>query len=39
MLFRSIGDGQIIHAANSRKGVVIYDADYDNILAVKNIID
>lgn len=34
-----IGDGQIIHAANSRKGVVIYDADYDNILAVKNIID
>lgn len=34
-----IGDGQIIHAANSRKGVVIYDAGYDNILAVKNIID
>ena len=34
-----IGDGQIIHSANSRKGVVIYDADYDNILAVKNIID
>lgn len=34
-----IGDGQIIHAANSRKGVVIYNADYDNILAVKNIID
>lgn len=34
-----IGDGQIIHAANSRKGVVIYDAGYDNILGVKNIID
>ncbi|MCM1120541.1 MAG: C40 family peptidase [bacterium] len=34
-----IGDGQIIHAANSRKGVVIYDADYDTIMGVKNIID
>ncbi len=34
-----IGGGQIIHAANSRKGVVIYEADYDNILAIKNIID
>ena len=34
-----IGDGQVIHEANSRKGVVIYEADYDNILAIKNIID
>ncbi|MBD5529057.1 MAG: SH3 domain-containing protein [Lachnospiraceae bacterium] len=34
-----IGDGQIIHAANSRKGVVIYEAGYDNILGIKNIID
>lgn len=34
-----IGDGQIIHAANSRKGVVIQNADYDNILGVKNLID
>ncbi|MDE5747507.1 MAG: C40 family peptidase, partial [Acetatifactor sp.] len=34
-----IGDGKIIHAANSRKGVVIYDATYDNILGVKSIID
>lgn len=34
-----IGDGQIIHAANSRKGVVIYDAGYDNILSVRNVID
>ena len=34
-----IGDGQIIHAANSRKGVIIGRADYDNILGVKNIID
>lgn len=34
-----IGDGQIIHEANARKGVVIYQADYDTILGVKNIID
>lgn len=34
-----MGDGQIIHSANSRKGVVIYAADYDNILGVKSIID
>ena len=34
-----MGDGQIIHSANSRKGVVIYEADYDTILGVKNIID
>ena len=34
-----IGDGQIIHSANSRKGVVIYQADYDTIMGVKNIID
>ncbi|MDE7222480.1 MAG: SH3 domain-containing protein [Acetatifactor sp.] len=34
-----IGDGQIIHEANSRKGVVIYNAGYDTILGVKNIID
>lgn len=30
-----IGDGQIIHSANSRKGVIISAADYDNILAIK----
>lgn len=34
-----MGDGQIIHSANSRKGVVIYQADYDTILGVKSIID
>jgi len=34
-----IGDGQIIHSANSRKGVIIGRADYDNILGIKNIID
>ena len=34
-----IGNGQIIHEANSKKGVVIYEADYDTILGIKNIID
>lgn len=34
-----IGDGQIIHSANPRKGVVIFRADYDTILGVKNLID
>lgn len=34
-----IGDGQIIHSANSKKGVVIYNADYDTILGVKKIIE
>lgn len=35
-----IGNGQIIHAANSRKGVIISDYDYDGvILGVRNIVD
>lgn len=34
-----IGDGQIIHAANSRKGVVIGRADYSTIIGIKNVID
>lgn len=34
-----IGDGQIIHAANAKKGVVISDADYSTILGVKSVID
>lgn len=34
-----IGDGQIIHAANSRKGVIVSQADYDTILGVRNVID
>lgn len=34
-----IGNGQIIHSANSRKGVVIYQADYDTIIGIKNVID
>lgn len=35
-----IGGGQIIHAANSRKGVIISNYDYDGvILGVRNIVD
>lgn len=35
-----IGNGQIIHAANSRKGVIISNYDYDGtILGVRNIVD
>lgn len=34
-----IGDGQIIHEANSRKGVIISNADYSTIIGVKNVID
>ncbi len=34
-----IGNGQIVHAANSRKGVVVGAADYDNIIGIKNVID
>ncbi|HKM33907.1 MAG TPA: C40 family peptidase [Lachnospiraceae bacterium] len=34
-----IGDGQIIHAANSRKGVIINQADYSTIIGVRNVID
>ena len=34
-----IGDGQIIHSANPRKGVVTQRAEFDTILGVKNIVD
>ena len=34
-----IGDGQIVHAANSRKGVIVGEADYSPIIGVKNVID
>lgn len=35
-----IGDGQIIHSANSRKGVIISDIYYDNtFIGIKNVID
>ena len=34
-----IGDGQIIHAANSRKGVIISGADFDTIIGIRNVID
>ncbi len=34
-----IGDGQIIHAANSRKGVITSEADYSTIIGIRNVID
>lgn len=34
-----IGNGEIIHSANSRKGVIIGNADYNTILGIKNVID
>ena len=34
-----IGDGQIVHAANSRKGVIIGEADYSPIIGIRNILD
>ena len=34
-----IGDGQIVHAANSRKGVITSNADYEPIIGVRNVID
>ncbi|MCR5250872.1 MAG: C40 family peptidase [Lachnospiraceae bacterium] len=32
-----MGDGQIVHAFNSRKGICITNADYDTILAIRRI--
>lgn len=34
-----IGNGQIVHAANPTKGIVVFNATYDNILGVKNVLD
>ena len=34
-----IGNGQIVHSANSRKGVIISGADFEPIIGVKNVID
>lgn len=34
-----IGDGQIVHSANSRKGVIVGNADYSPIIGIKNVID
>lgn len=32
-----IGNGQIVHAANSRKGIIVSNADYKKILAIRRI--
>ena len=34
-----MGNGQIVHAANSRKGVIIGAADYSPIIGIRNVID
>ena len=35
-----LGNGKILHSANSRRGVVINDIDYDNtFIGIKNVID
>lgn len=34
-----IGDGQVVHAANSRKGVITSTAEYEPIIGVRNVID
>lgn len=34
-----IGNGQIVHAANPRKGIVTQNVGYDNILGIKNVVD
>lgn len=34
-----IGDGQVVHAANSRKGVITSKAEYEPIIGIKNVID
>lgn len=34
-----IGDGQVVHAANPRKGVITSKAEYEPIIGIKNVID
>ena len=34
-----IGDGKVVHAVNSRKGVITSNADYEPIIGVRNVID
>ena len=34
-----IGDGQVVHAANSRKGVITSTVEYEPIIGVRNVID
>lgn len=34
-----IGNGQIVHSANPRKGVITSSADFEPIIGVKNVID
>ncbi len=34
-----VGDGKIVHSANSRKGVITSDIDFEPIIGVRNVID
>ena len=34
-----IGGGQVVHAANSRKGVIVSSAEYMPIIGIRNVID
>lgn len=34
-----IGDGQVVHAANSRKGVITSNVNYEPIIGYRNVID
>lgn len=34
-----IGNGQIVHSANSRKGVIVSDVNFEPIIGVRNVID
>ncbi|MBQ7920405.1 MAG: C40 family peptidase [Lachnospiraceae bacterium] len=34
-----MGDGKIVHSANSRKGVITSDIDFEPIIGVRNVID
>ena len=34
-----IGDGQIVHSANSRKGVIVSGVNFEPIIGVRNVID
>lgn len=34
-----IGNGQILHSANSRKGVIISDINYSPVIGMRNVID
>ena len=34
-----MGDGKIVHSANSKKGVITSDVDFEPIIGVRNVVD